>query len=84
MFLIGNDLTPPKKMSVNDKRFHQSLSTTNTLNIYFSDIGSELASALPKAIASHRYKSYLKNKHTLKFNAICELEAFIFLDQLDV
>ena len=51
MFLIGNDLTPTlKKMSVNDKRFHQSLCTANTLNIYFCDIGSELASALPKKI----------------------------------
>ena len=80
MFLMGNDLTPTlKKMSVNDKRFHQSLSTANTLNIYFCDIGSDLASALPKPIASHRYKSYLKNyRHKLKFNAICELEVFNF------
>ena len=74
-----------KKMSVNDKRSHQSLSTANTLNIYFCDIGSELASILPKTIASHRYKSYLKNyRHELKFSAICELEVFIYLDQLDV
>ena len=72
-------------MSVNDKRFHQSLSTANTLNIYFCDIGSELASALPKTIASNRYKSYLNNyRHKLKFNTICELAVFIFLDQLDV
>lgn len=53
---------------------HQSLSIANTLNIYFCDIGSELASALPRAIASHRSKSYLNNySHKLKFNAICEL-----------
>ena len=68
-------------MSVNDKRFHQSLSIANTLNIYFCDVGSELASTLPKTIASHRYKSYLKNyRHELKFNGVCELEVFIFLD----
>lgn len=36
-----------KKISLSDKQFHQPLSIANTLNSYFYEIVSELASALP-------------------------------------
>lgn len=48
-----------KKISVRDQQFHQPLSIANTLNSYFYDIVSELASALPQS--SHHYESYVTN-----------------------
>ena len=48
-----------KKISVSDQQFHQPLSIANTLNSYFYDIVSALASALPPS--NHHYESYVTN-----------------------
>ena len=64
------------------KQFNQPLSIAHTLNSYFCNTGSELASALPKS--SYPCECYVNNHgHKLKFIAISEAEVFLLLDQLD-